>query len=115
MKALEAAVKKVKSEANPEASHEPKGKRGRPKSKPGAASSSSAAAAAEPSPERFNIGEQVDASVNLSHWNSKTKKYILEQMRVRGFDNASNWSSIQSLSKKDLLTMINKLVTDDKW
>ena len=115
MKALEATVKKVKSEANPEASHEPKGKRGRPKSNPGAAASSSAAAAAEPSPERFNIGEQFDASVNKSHWNSKTKKYIIEQMRVRGFDNASNWKNIQSLNKKDLLIMIDKLVADDKW
>ena len=105
---MEAAVQKLKSESNPEESHEPKGRRGRPKSNTGAASSSAAAATKEEEKE-------IDSKTNKSHWNLKSKEYILDQLKLRGFDNNAKWDEIQKLKKPSLLKIVMEMIANDNW
>ena len=107
MKELEAAVKKLKSESNPEESHEPKGRRGRPKSNTGAASSAAAATKQEET--------EIDNKTKKSYWDVKSKYYILHQLKLRGFDNNAKWAEIQKLKKPSLLKLVMEMVTNDNW
>ena len=102
---LQKTVKKH-LEDNPEDAREPKGKRGRPKSAPGASSSSAAASSSQ---------IQIDTTKTKSYWSAKSKQYIIYQMEVRGFDNAKHWPDIQKSTKAELLSMINDLIEQYKW
>ena len=111
IKELEAAVKKLQQES-PESAVEPKGKRGRPRSKtPAAAASSSSAAAASAKVEETEI----DSKTNKSHWDVKSKGYILRQLELRGFDNSAKWEAIKKLNKPSLLKMVLEMITNDNW
>ena len=42
--------------------------------------------------------------------------YIVNQLRLRGFENPeSEWNEIKQLSKPGLLKIVMKLIVDDKW
>jgi hypothetical protein len=112
IKELEAAAKKLQQES-PESAVEPKGKRGRPRSKtPGAAASSAAAAASSSAKEEE---KEIDSKTNKSHWDVKSKDYILRQLKLRGFDNNTNWGEIQKLKKPSLLKIVMEMITNDNW
>jgi len=112
MKALNKTVKKH-LEDNPEDAQEPKGKRGRPKSvqtKGGASSSSQAPASGAASSSQI----QMDTTQSKSYWMQKHKSYILEQMEVRGFDNAKHWDDIKKATKPELMKMVKALIDKEK-
>ena len=109
-----ATTLKRQKEEDPEGTHEPKGKRGPPKKiqppTTGAASSSQAPATGAASSAQI----QMDTKRTTSHWQNKNKQYILDQLRVRGFDNSKDWADIQDSTKKELLKMVNDLIDQDK-
>ncbi len=98
-------------EDNPEGTHEPKGKRGRPKSSTGGASSSQGPASGAASSAQI----QMDTTKTKSYWMQKHKQYILEQMEVRGFDNAKHWEDIKKATKPELMQMVKEFIDKDKW
>ena len=110
------AVKQLKKHLDdPESEHEPKGKRGRPKSAPGASSSSAAASSAQ-SPKKESWDATLwDAKTGKTYWKTKHNDYIVNQLRLRGFDNSSEWQQIKKLTKDGLLKMVNDLIEKDKW
>ena len=108
MTALNKAVKKHLEE-NPEDALEPKGKRGRPKSATGAASSSQA-----PKKESWDA-TLWDAKTVKTYWNSRPNAYIVNQFRLRGFENRSEWNEIKKLTNVGLVKMVMDLVVNDKW
>ena len=114
---MEAAVKKLQQES-PESAVEPKGKRGRPRSKtPGAAASSAAAASssAAAAASAKEDEKEIDSKTNKSHWDVKSKDYILRQLKLRGFDNNAKWDEIQKLKKPSLLKIVMEMITNDNW
>ena len=110
-------------EEHPEDAHEPKGKRGRPKSATGAASSSQApkkepdsAASSSQTPKKEPWDATLwDAPKTKTYWNTRTIPYIVNQFRLRGFDNGTEWNKIKKLTKADLVKQIMELVGDAKW
>ena len=42
-------------------------------------------------------------------------KYLIDQMEVRGFDNAKHWPDITKATKAELYKMIKYLIEKDKW
>ena len=89
-------------EENPEDAHEPKGKRGRPKSATGAASSSQApkkepdsAASSSQAPKKQSWDATLwDSKTSKSYWDGRTIPYVVNQLRLRGFENRSEWNEI---------------------
>ena len=124
--ALQKTVKKH-FEGSPEDTHEPKGKRGRPKSAKtteGASSSSQAPVKKEPdsaasssqSPKKEPWNATLwDAKTGKTYWDKKSNDYIVNQLRLRGFDNDSKWQQIKKLTKDGLLKIVMELIVNDKW
>ena len=48
----------------------------------------------------------MDTTQTKSYWMQKNKQYILDQMEVRGFDNAKQWQEIKKASKPELMKMV---------
>jgi len=119
--ALNRAVKKqLEKEKDPESTHEPKGKRGRPKSVTEAASSSqtpNSAASSSQSPKKESWDATLsDSKTSKSYWNTKSMPYIVNQLRLRGFESPkSEWNEIKKLTKVGLVKMVMELVVNDKW
>ena len=109
---------------HPEDAQGPKGKRGRPKSSTGAASSSqspkkepgSAASTSQSQNKQSWDATLSDSKTSKTYWDGKSKPYIVNQLRLRGFENPmSEWNEIKQLSKPGLLKFVMKLSVDDKW
>ena len=100
MKALAKTVKKH-LEDNPEDAQEPKGKRGRPKSvqsptKGGASSSSQA-----PKKESWDA-TLWDSKTSKSYWDGRTIPYVVNELRLKGYENRSEWNEMKKLNKSGL-------------
>ena len=120
--AIQKAARKYLKD-NPEGAHEPRGKRGRPKSATGAASSSQApkkepdsAASSSQTPKKESWDATLwDSKTSKSYWNSKSMPYVVNQLRLRGFENRREWNEIKQLNKSGLLKFVMELIVDDKW
>ena len=117
--ALQKTVRKH-LEDNPEDAHEPRGKRGRPKiiQETGASSSasSSKAPASAPEPKKESWDATLwDGKTGKTYWKTRQNAYIVNQLRLRGYDNSSEWQQIKKLTKDGLLKMVNDLIDNDKW
>ena len=56
-----------------------------------------------------------DAKTGKSYWDTKPNAYIVNQFRLRGFENRSEWRAIQKLTKAGLVKMVMELVGEENW
>ncbi len=68
----------------------------------GASSSSQAPATGAASSSQI----EMDTTKTQSYWMQKNKQYILDQMEIRGVDNAKHWQDIKKASKPELMKMV---------
>ena len=57
----------------------------------------------------------MDFKTTRSYWKGKTNPYIINQLKLRGFENVKEWDEIRNLQKAGLLKMVMGLLFDDKW
>ena len=41
--------------------------------------------------------------------------YVVNQLRLRGFENRREWNEIKQFNKSGLLKFVMELIVDDKW
>ena len=57
----------------------------------------------------------MDPTTPQSYWMQKNKQYILDQMEVRGFDQAAHWETMKKSTKAELYMFVKQLIEKDKW
>jgi len=109
------AKKNTKEE--PEAKHEPKGSRGRPRSSQ--PSSSSAQPSVFPAAGRVNKptkndGNEIFDTQSMTVIKAMSKTALLNQLKMRGFQ-GKKMTELKKRNKEELLDFIDKLIEDDRW